>query len=50
MTEAELHSEVERLHSQGKREEVVALLRRYGIFTDEGDVQEYLRGGDLHPA
>lgn len=45
MTEAELNREVERLDKEGNRKAVVALLRKYGLFTDEGPVREYLRGG-----
>lgn len=46
MSEAELNAEIERLHRSGKREEVVNLMRKYGLFTDEGAVQQYLEGAE----
>jgi hypothetical protein len=40
----ELWAEAGRLHTEGKKDEVVALLRKYGLFRDEGVVREYLTG------
>ncbi len=42
MTQAELDREIDRLDREGKRHEVIALMRKYGIFTDEAMVTEYL--------
>ncbi len=44
MHQHELEREIDRLHQDGKREEVVALMRKYGLFTDEQAVGEYLSG------
>lgn len=46
MTQAEIDREIERLHAQGDRPAVVALLRKYGLFTDEETVRRYLAGDD----
>lgn len=40
----ELDQIIERLHQENKREEVVAFLRKYGLFTDEEAVHKYLAG------
>jgi hypothetical protein len=40
----EFQREIARLDREGKRQEVVALMRKYGLFTDETAVAEYLRG------
>lgn len=44
MRQDELEKEIDRLHAEGKREEVIALMRKYGLFTDEAAVKEYLQG------
>lgn len=44
MTLYELDLEIDRLHKAGRRQDVVALMRKYGIFTNERVVTEYLRG------
>ncbi len=42
MTENELNKEIERLHKEGKRAEVIELMRKYGLFINEDDVADYL--------
>ena len=46
MTQGELDAKIDRLHREGKRGEVVTLMRKYGLFTDEDAVRDYLSGRD----
>ena len=46
MHQWEIDREIERLHREGKRDEVVALMRKYGLFEDEQAVRDYLAHED----
>lgn len=46
LTFAGLDRKIDQLHKEGKRTEVVALMRQFGIFTDESVVADYLAGKD----
>lgn len=46
MTQGEMDKEIDRLHNAGDRKAVVALMRKYGLFTDEAAIRDYLAGRD----
>lgn len=46
MRQDQIDAEIERLHRENKRQEVVDLMRKYGLFEDEQVVADYLAGKD----